>query len=474
MTFLCHWLILVILHIKCLSVRGKTFYVSTFGAYPNDHIDDSKGIQLAVDAAISYGSGSIVVFGYGTYYLSSTIGILNATNMTIEGEGIGQTVLVGTTRMFLFFAQYCNGLKITSLSIDFDPLPYTAGYIVNVTNTYLDVQIQPPHRTDIGRQVTGLIRYDATEMRPAFGPKTYNFYQLPPNNANTSLVSTGILRIPIASQTEFAVGDALVAVYGISYHAMLASDSTDFTVQSINIQSSWGMAFVTNRVRRLTVVDYHVTPYEGRWLSANSDCMHFISTSEYVSLSDSKCQMQGDDGLNVLTPIVTVTAVVNSSALIIGAFNWTDALNIPNGTHLEFSSRNQPFTAYSTGTVASSTLSPPDSRLFIFTGPVNASVGDYVCVSDTPSVTIRNFTVERNRARGVLLETRNIDIRNSVFNRTSGPGVFFQPSLYWYEGPAGRNITLANNLYIHCNEGIDNKKFNHCFTRTCSTGTSHY
>jgi hypothetical protein len=29
-----------------------------------------------------------------------------------------------------------------------------------------------------------------------------------------------------------------------------------------------------------------------------------------------------------------------------------------------------------------------------------------------------------------------------------------QPSLYWHEGPPGRNITLADNLYINCNEGI--------------------
>jgi hypothetical protein len=42
-------------------------------------------------------------------------------------------------------------------------------------------------------------------------------------------------------------------------------------------------------------------------------------------------------------------------------------------------------------------------------------VGDWACVGDTPLLTIRNFTVSQNRARGVLLETRNIDIRQSVF-----------------------------------------------------------
>ncbi len=73
---------------------------------------------------------------------------------------------------------------------------------------------------------------------------------------------------------------------------------------------------------------------------------------------------------------------------------------------------------------------------------------------NTPRLTIRNFTVANNRARGVLLETRNIDMRQSLFNRTSGPAVYFQPSLFWHEGPSARNASLTENVYINCNEGI--------------------
>ena len=76
------------------------------------------------------------------------------------------------------------------------------------------------------------------------------------------------------------------------------------------------------------------------------------------------------------------------------------------------------------------------------------NVSDYVVVSDTPKLIIRNFTVENNRARGILLETRNIHIQQSIFNRTSGPAILFQPSLSWLEGPYAINVTLEQNLYI--------------------------
>jgi hypothetical protein len=89
---------------------------------------------------------------------------------------------------------------------------------------------------------------------------------------------------------------------------------------------------------------------------------------------------------------------------------------------------------------------------------VNVNVGDWVCVSDTPVLTIRNFTVSHNRARGVLLETRNINIQHSIFNRTSGPAVLIQPSMYWHEGPEAKNVTLTENLYIENNEGIAHGK----------------
>jgi hypothetical protein len=128
------------------------------------------------------------------------------------------------------------------------------------------------------------------------------------------------------------------------------------------------------------------------------------------------------------------------------------------GTHLKFSSSQQPFTVYGNGTVASIKFNSANTRIITFTNPVNISIKDWVCVGDTPILTVRNFTVSHNRARNVLLETRNIDVRQSVFNRTSGPAVLIQPSLFWHKGPDARNVTLSENLYIENNEGIAQEK----------------
>jgi hypothetical protein len=218
------------------------------------------------------------------------------------------------------------------------------------------------------------------------------------------------------------------------------------------------MGFVTLRAKRLNVINCHVIPHNGCWMSSIADCMHFVDTREYVSISDSKCQAMGDDGLNVHAVLFLITEIINQSAIIIETIDWTDPLDLGVGTNLEFSSNQQPFTVYGNATVSSLVFNSTNSRKLTFTGPINASVGDWVCVADTPLLTIRNSTVTHNRGRGVLLETRNIDIRQSLFNQTSGPAVLIQPSTYWHEGPEARNVTLSENIYIGNNQGINQEK----------------
>jgi hypothetical protein len=452
------WFILLILSMMYSSTEGRIFYVSDYGAYPDDNLDDTNGIQLAINEAINSGSVSDIIFGYGIYGISSTILISNATDFTITGEGIDKTFLIGYNEVTIFSAQYCQGLKLTSFSIDYNPLPFTAGYVVDVNDTYLDVQVVPPHQADIDRQVQAILRYDPVQMRPAFGPNTYEIYQDPPTDAKTTAISPDVLRIPLRSPTKFVKGDPVVARYAFGGNAIYGQDVTDVTIQSITIYTSWGMGFVTLRATRLNVIDYHIVPYNGRWMSSIVDCMHFADAREYVSISDSICQAMGDDGLNVHAVFFIVTQVIDSSTVIIEATNWSEPLNFGVGTNLEFSGNQQPFTVHGSGTVSSLIFNSTFSRKVIFTGPVNASVGDWACVGNTPLLTIRNFTVSHNRARGVLLETRNIDIRQSLFNRTSGPAVLIQPSMYWHEGPEARNVSLIENIYIDNNEGIAQEK----------------
>jgi hypothetical protein len=441
-----------------LYITGFIFDVSNYGAYPNDNLDDTNGIQLAINKAIHSGLNNNVVFGFGTYNLSSEITIFYANNLTITGQGIDKTLLIGNSPSSIFFVEFCQGLIITSLSIDYDPLPFTAGYVIHVNETYLDLEVKPPHQTNINQQVQAILRYDPISMRPAFGLNTYEIYQTPFPNATTSLISPGIVRIPLNLPSKFIVGDPIVVRYAFQNHVIVEKDSQDLTIQSINIYTSWCMGFGAGRTKRLNIIDFNVIPRNERWMSTIADCMHFMDTREYIYIENSKCSSMGDDGLNVHATYFSVKQIINSTTLIVQTLLFPTILNVGIGTDLEFGSSQQPFTPHARGTVISTKIYDSNSQIFTFNSSVNVTVNDTVVISDTPQLTIRNLTVENNRARGILLETRNVTVTQSIFNRTSGPAILFQPSLSWHEGPYAINVTLSENLYINNNEGISKNK----------------
>jgi hypothetical protein len=60
-------------------------------------------------------------------------------------------------------------------------------------------------------------------------------------------------------------------------------------------------------VKRVNIIDYHTKPRDGYWLSTNTDCMDFTGSREYVSVSNTKYQSTGADGLAVHAVYFLVT-----------------------------------------------------------------------------------------------------------------------------------------------------------------------
>ncbi|HVT87530.1 MAG TPA: glycosyl hydrolase family 28-related protein [Tepidisphaeraceae bacterium] len=90
---------------RCLL---STVSVSSFGARPNDGIDDSGAIQLAINAA---GSGDVVSFDAGTYNIGVSV---NARGGGRILQGNGTTLQAGPTAFA--FALHASGLKVTGFT----------------------------------------------------------------------------------------------------------------------------------------------------------------------------------------------------------------------------------------------------------------------------------------------------------------------------------------------------------------------
>jgi hypothetical protein len=146
------------------------------------------------------------------------------------------------------------------------------------------MQVVSPHKADVGRQIEAILRYDSSLMRPAIGPNAYETYFTPSPNLTTSIVGNGTLRVPLGYSSSYLVGDAIIVRYAFVNHAFYVQDVPDFTLQSITIYTAWYMGIFTLRTPRLNIIDYHVKPYNGRWMSTSADCMHFADYRQYINI----------------------------------------------------------------------------------------------------------------------------------------------------------------------------------------------
>jgi len=86
MRFIQKWFILIIIFRNYFFVAGEIFFISDYGAYPDDNHNNTNGIQLAIHQAINHDLNNEIIFGVGIYNISSTIFIYNANNLTLAGQ----------------------------------------------------------------------------------------------------------------------------------------------------------------------------------------------------------------------------------------------------------------------------------------------------------------------------------------------------------------------------------------------------
>lgn len=94
---------------------GAAISVVNYGANGTDALDDSAGIQAAVDAAQA---GQTVLLPKGTYYLASTV--KGKSGVTIKGENRDSTIVKfsGATDTYMFYFLNVSNAAIKNMTLD--------------------------------------------------------------------------------------------------------------------------------------------------------------------------------------------------------------------------------------------------------------------------------------------------------------------------------------------------------------------
>lgn len=300
--------LIALLTLGSLLVPGaSTAVVTRTGSESSDALFD---LQSFVDNAIARG-GSTIVLPPGRHRVAPTGGVhlrlKGLRDVTIVADGV-EIVCTKTTRAIDI--EDCHNLKLSGLSIDYDPLPYTQGRIVELSKDkrvheielfdgYPDAYTATTKKYQIFRQSDASLRWV-----DYFDPKVEAL-------TSNRLRVTKSARDPAPKEE---VGDLIVISSGHDGaktlpHAVVLASCSGVRLDRVTVYASNCFAFLENDCKENVYERCHVTKRAEtddpvpravpRLRSANADAFHSKRATKGPQIVGCYAHYQGDDCVNI-------------------------------------------------------------------------------------------------------------------------------------------------------------------------------
>ncbi len=429
--------------------------VTEFGVLPDDAGDDTEGVRKAIEA-LAGRDRPVLRFPAGRYRFAGDpdpksgrrqFVFRNLNDLVVDGGG-AEFVFSGYTSPFVFVD--CRNVEIRNFRIDWDRPSFSPGVVVGRGENRLDVEIDDGYPVEAAMPVESFQEFDpATRLPKAGGTEMY--WQ----TERTELIRPQLLRIHLKNPVTVPVGARLLLrhrVYG--YNALFFLRCRDVRVYDVTVHTVPGMGMVAKRTRDITVERFRVLlpPGSDRLMTTTADGTHFAGCRGTIRLRDCEFERMGDDAVNIKSGLYITFRKRIDERTIAGVHNL-GLVDLPDpGDEMEFR-RASTLLPFATRTVETAELEGKVHRVR-FTEPLPEGLepGDVVGnASRTPRVRISNVTVRDNRARGFLLQTRDVVVEDCRFERCTTAGIFVMTEIvHFFESIAPRDVVIRNCVIRDC------------------------
>lgn len=253
------------------------------------------------------------------------------------------------------------------------------------------------------------------------------------------------------------VGDTIVFTMSRRCNqAFLVSHSENVVLENITVNTCWGMAFIAQKSKDVTVRSCTVTPDAGRYWSAGQDATHFVNCRGRVIIEDSLFENQLDDAVN-LHGIYTVIAKKASDSILVryGHFQarGIDIYSVGDKIQILDRESQQP--------KAFARVKSVDVLSAEYTSLELSDIDGEICenmivenLSDKADAIIRNNVIRNNRARGMLIAAKgHIEIVGNYFHSGGAAIQFESDPIKWLECGSVNDVMIKNNFFDDCRHG---------------------
>jgi hypothetical protein len=391
----------------------------------------------------------------------------------VEFDGKGSTLVFhGFTNPFVLNG--CKNVTFRNFNIDWERTFHNEGEILAVEDSHIDLRFgeEYPYRivhgmllfTD-GKDVIpagGMLEFDRQKRETAFLVWDYDL-------GKTGVIPAqelGDRKVRIFRRgVKATVGNTMViGALNRNVPAFTLSDCENIRFENVNIYHCGGMGVIAQRCKDIEMHRCKVTPSpnKNRVLSITADATHFVNCSGKIVLNECVFENQLDDATNVHGVYVKIIDrkrieekdVIDVRLIHPQQFGFDF---IKQGIQLEFVD-SQSMNTYYTGKVQDvKRLNMEITRVVMESElPETVKIGDAVCdASIAPEVTITNCYIGKNRARGVLLNSRGRTVIEGNTFHTPGAAILLEgDARFWYEQAGVRDLQIRNNVFDNCNYGV--------------------
>ncbi|WP_108821146.1 right-handed parallel beta-helix repeat-containing protein [Dysgonomonas sp. Marseille-P4361] len=459
----------------------KTIYLSSYGAIPNDDIDDSNAFRAALDECRKHPGTTLVIepgdynfkneqalnFEYkaingqygenvqghffkpnGEYVIA--LDFDSFKDITIQAQGV---TLIQEGWYEAVSITNAENVTINGLTLIHKRPPFTTGKIVNSTPDYFDMRIDTLKYPFLTDKITGRVHFhDVEKQRIYTGGRV----------EKKELIDRETIRLHTKTQPK--VNDLCILRHSAHNRAgILIKESSNISIENVTIHSHPGMGIVGHRSENITMRNLQVVPAPGTVTSTNTDATHFTSCKGKILFDACKFGGQGDDCTNVHNYYWsvykesgnTVRVTVENADLHALSLDYPDI-----GDTIALVSRDKltPVEYYITKEVKTS--KEKWEVLVTLDKPLKYNPEEYYMTNLTrrPAVEIVNNVVRSHMARAYLIKSRNVKIQGNVIQSSSGSAIQLGAEASWRESGPVENVLIENNWIIGCGYGHGRQK----------------
>lgn len=452
---------------------GEGSKEQTSGTHPQERNEDLRGI---LESGITSGAKEIVI-PPGRYRVTPKnrehLRLAGVSDVTILAGGV-EMICTETTRALTI--ENCRNLKIVGLTIDYDPLPFTQGRIVAISEdkSRLDVEIiEGFPEPGSGKGSVEIFDPATSRLR---GRVTYFSTRCEPSGPlKATLIKSNAQPDPAEQVGDIALIKAAYAPGGEIPHAIMASNCEGLTLEKVTLFASNsfgffetgcdGSKYVECRVDRRPAAEDTTAREIPRLRSLNADAYHSKNARRGPLYERCVAKFMGDDAIAVNGDFHFVTRCEGATLRVLAKHQMTmrpgDEVQIfaYDGRRLE--NRKivsiEPDAARSEDELRLIESQEMNEGLrknglaqafrVVLDGEIAVPPGTLICSADRigNGFVIRDCQLGFNRSRGILVKAGHGEISGNQIEGSVGTSILVSPEFWWLEAGLSDDLVISNN-----------------------------